>query len=157
MEHWLRDEAVDKCMKCSVEFTFTERKHHCRNCGKIYCHRSVCVCVCVCVYIHLYHVWPTTWRRQEREHDSEDEVEKRVPRDMRPSGFCFLVYTSDPSSNLYVLYLTVLKQSNSMTIIMVCLLCVCSFLTDFSISLGTLFSQFFCVLYMYYYACSLQV
>ena len=31
------------------------------------------------------------------------------------------------------------KRSNSMTIIMVCLLCVCSFLTDFSISLGTLF------------------
>ena len=28
-----------------------------------------------------------------------------------------------------------------MTIIMVCLLCVCSFLTDISISLGTLFSQ----------------
>ena len=39
MEHWLRDEAVDKCMKCSVEFTFTERKHHCRDCGKIFCHR----------------------------------------------------------------------------------------------------------------------
>ena len=37
MEHWLRDEAVDKCMKCNVEFTFTERKHHCRDCGKIFC------------------------------------------------------------------------------------------------------------------------
>lgn len=41
MEHWLRDEAVDRCMKCNVEFTFTDRKHHCRDCGKIFCHRSV--------------------------------------------------------------------------------------------------------------------
>ena len=41
MEHWLRDEAVDKCMKCSAEFTFTERKHHCRDCGKIFCHRFI--------------------------------------------------------------------------------------------------------------------
>ncbi len=37
MEHWLKDEAVDKCMKCEVDFTFTERKHHCRDCGKIFC------------------------------------------------------------------------------------------------------------------------
>ena len=38
-----------------------------------------------------------------------------------------------------------------MTIIMVCVLCVCSFLTDFSVSLGTLFFavvQFFCVFSM---------
>ena len=37
MEHWLRDEAVDRCMNCNVDFTFTERKHHCRDCGKIFC------------------------------------------------------------------------------------------------------------------------
>ena len=39
MEHWLKDEAVDNCMKCSAEFTFTERKHHCRDCGRIFCAR----------------------------------------------------------------------------------------------------------------------
>ena len=43
MEHWLRDEAIDNCMKCNVEFTFTERKHHCRDCGKIYCAKLVSV------------------------------------------------------------------------------------------------------------------
>ena len=37
MEHWLKDEAVDNCMQCNAEFTFTERKHHCRDCGKIFC------------------------------------------------------------------------------------------------------------------------
>ena len=28
----------DRCSKCSVEFTFFKRKHHCRNCGGIFCH-----------------------------------------------------------------------------------------------------------------------
>ena len=37
MEHWIQDEAVTKCMKCDIEFTITERKHHCRDCGKIFC------------------------------------------------------------------------------------------------------------------------
>ena len=42
MEHWLKDESVDKCINsyCAVEFTFTERKHHCRDCGRIFCARS---------------------------------------------------------------------------------------------------------------------
>ena len=39
MEHWLKDESVDKCINCAVEFTFTERKHHCRDCGRIFCAR----------------------------------------------------------------------------------------------------------------------
>ena len=39
MEHWLRDEAVDSCMKCNSVFSFTDRKHHCRSCGKIICAR----------------------------------------------------------------------------------------------------------------------
>ena len=37
MEHWLRDEAVDCCMMCKEVFSFSETKHHSRNCGKIFC------------------------------------------------------------------------------------------------------------------------
>lgn len=38
-EHWVRDSATTHCMGCDVRFTFSERRHHCRNCGKLYCHK----------------------------------------------------------------------------------------------------------------------
>ena len=34
---WIDDEDVDACMKCSHTFTVRQRKHHCRNCGNIFC------------------------------------------------------------------------------------------------------------------------
>ncbi|CAL8113792.1 unnamed protein product [Orchesella dallaii] len=36
-DHWVRDEASDSCTGCSLKFTITERKHHCRNCGQVFC------------------------------------------------------------------------------------------------------------------------
>jgi hypothetical protein len=34
---WVPDELVSHC-PCSLQFTIIRRRHHCRNCGQIYCH-----------------------------------------------------------------------------------------------------------------------
>lgn len=38
---WVPDENVEKCSECKIDFTFINRKHHCRFCGKIFC--STCL------------------------------------------------------------------------------------------------------------------
>ena len=34
---WEQDEQVKMCNECHSEFSFWIRKHHCRQCGKIFC------------------------------------------------------------------------------------------------------------------------
>ncbi|XP_039000539.1 protein FREE1-like isoform X2 [Hibiscus syriacus] len=36
-DHWVPDEAVSKCIACATDFGAFVRKHHCRNCGDIFC------------------------------------------------------------------------------------------------------------------------
>ena len=36
-ESWLPDSAVSACFKCFILFSFSQRKHHCRVCGNIFC------------------------------------------------------------------------------------------------------------------------
>ncbi|KAK9165103.1 hypothetical protein Scep_000294 [Stephania cephalantha] len=36
-DHWVPDEAVTKCISCGTDFSAFVRKHHCRNCGDIFC------------------------------------------------------------------------------------------------------------------------
>ncbi|KAH8940071.1 hypothetical protein BDL97_15G069300 [Sphagnum fallax] len=38
-QHWVPDEAATKCSNCSVEFSVFNRRHHCRNCGNLFCDR----------------------------------------------------------------------------------------------------------------------
>ena len=38
-DHWVKDEGVESCPVCNVRFFFAERRHHCRNCGKVFCAR----------------------------------------------------------------------------------------------------------------------
>jgi len=34
---WVDDSSVDACMQCTTVFGVLKRKHHCRNCGRIFC------------------------------------------------------------------------------------------------------------------------
>ncbi|CAD6246946.1 unnamed protein product [Miscanthus lutarioriparius] len=36
-DHWVPDEAVSKCTACAADFSAFNRRHHCRNCGDIFC------------------------------------------------------------------------------------------------------------------------
>lgn len=36
---WIPDIEAPKCMSCKANFTVVKRRHHCRNCGKVFCSR----------------------------------------------------------------------------------------------------------------------
>ncbi|XP_063865461.1 WD repeat and FYVE domain-containing protein 3-like isoform X1 [Scylla paramamosain] len=36
-DHWVRDDGSDACANCQVKFSIYERRHHCRNCGHLFC------------------------------------------------------------------------------------------------------------------------
>jgi len=38
---WLLNRFAKKCMNCNTKFGLTIRKHHCRRCGDIFCHKCI--------------------------------------------------------------------------------------------------------------------
>ncbi|MGH0188468.1 UNVERIFIED_CONTAM: hypothetical protein FKN15_043257 [Acipenser sinensis] len=38
-DHWVKDEGGDSCSGCTLRFSLTERRHHCRNCGQLFCQK----------------------------------------------------------------------------------------------------------------------
>lgn len=39
-DHWMKDEVADAC-QCGVKFSFSDRRHHCRDCGNVFCAKCV--------------------------------------------------------------------------------------------------------------------
>ena len=37
--NWVRDDLVNSCEICSIDFSIFRRRHHCRCCGKIFCYQ----------------------------------------------------------------------------------------------------------------------
>ena len=40
-DHWIEDDGVEKCHYCAIRYAFSECKHHCRNCGEVFCLKLV--------------------------------------------------------------------------------------------------------------------
>uniref|UniRef100_A0A1I7VIR8 WD repeat and FYVE domain-containing protein 3 n=1 Tax=Loa loa TaxID=7209 RepID=A0A1I7VIR8_LOALO len=38
-DHWIQDPSRSSCTQCTQKFSLAERRHHCRNCGHIFCNR----------------------------------------------------------------------------------------------------------------------
>ena len=39
--HWVPDSMRSNCVKCHTQFSLWERKHHCRHCGELFCHKDL--------------------------------------------------------------------------------------------------------------------
>lgn len=68
---WIPDVEAPRCMSCQANFTVVKRRHHCRNCGKVFCARCSSNSVPlpkfghikpvrVCNKCFLYHLSPFT-------------------------------------------------------------------------------------------------
>lgn len=64
---WIPDHDAPRCMTCGAAFTMVRRRHHCRNCGKVFCahcsqhavplpHFGIWKAVRVCNVCFLYYV-----------------------------------------------------------------------------------------------------
>lgn len=57
---WIPDDKIHSCMACQSPFTFMNRKHHCRSCGKIYCS------TCCFTYLSIPNYMPKTYMDDTR-------------------------------------------------------------------------------------------
>jgi hypothetical protein len=74
---WVPDPLVSECQRCKAALTFFRRKHHCRECGNIFCNS------CLSKRIKMEHISTklckiclTCWEANQREENKEHRVEE---------------------------------------------------------------------------------
>lgn len=68
LKTWVKDETVSECYSCLCTFTLFLRKHHCRNCGHIFCYK------CSDFKIHI----PDTFRHLPKHLNQTDELKENL-------------------------------------------------------------------------------
>jgi hypothetical protein len=70
---WVPDELVSHC-PCSLQFTIIRRRHHCRNCGQIYCNNCSNNFIPLACYGYLKPVRVCNVCHQQLQHFSNSET-----------------------------------------------------------------------------------
>ncbi|GFS55141.1 FYVE and coiled-coil domain-containing protein 1 [Trichonephila inaurata madagascariensis] len=124
-DRWVNDHEVTECLGCRSNFSFLLRKHHCRQCGRIFCHacsnnwlltpasrRQIRVCnECYMQHIEI----KTDVRRDsnvqyydESEDEAVDDLSLNLNRKIHPS-------IADSMVSLPVMQVTDFKQKSRFT------------------------------------------
>ncbi|TYJ97007.1 1-phosphatidylinositol-3-phosphate 5-kinase FAB1B-like [Cucumis melo var. makuwa] len=77
-DFWMPDKSCRVCYECDSQFTFINRRHHCRRCGRVFCSK------CTANFIPALSTDPTNARE-----DSEK---------IRVCNYCFKQWGKEPSS-----------------------------------------------------------
>ncbi|GFU79005.1 FYVE and coiled-coil domain-containing protein 1 [Trichonephila clavipes] len=130
-DRWVNDHEVTECLGCRSNFSFLLRKHHCRQCGRIFCH----ACsnnwlltpasrrqIRVCNECYMQHIEIKTDVRRDSNVQYYDESEDEAVDDLsmnlnRSSSFSSEIHPSiaDSMVSLPVMQVTDFKQKSRFT------------------------------------------
>ncbi|GFR26553.1 FYVE and coiled-coil domain-containing protein 1, partial [Trichonephila clavata] len=130
-DRWVNDHEVTECLGCRSNFSFLLRKHHCRQCGRIFCH----ACsnnwlwtpasrrqIRVCNECYVQHIEIKTDVRRDSNVQYYDESEDEAVDDLslnlnRSSSFSSEIHPSiaDSMVSLPVMQVTDFKQKSRFT------------------------------------------
>ncbi|GIY43633.1 hypothetical protein CDAR_271111 [Caerostris darwini] len=131
-DRWIDDHEVSECLGCRSQFSFLLRKHHCRQCGRIFC--SSCsnnwlstpssrrqIRVCNECYMHRIEI-KTDVRRDSNVQYCEESEDEAVVDDMslnlnRSSSLSSEIHSTiaDSIISLPAMHVTNLKQKSHFT------------------------------------------